>query len=617
MNDPRQLIDAFLDDQLDDRQAAELQRWLAAERGNLREFMRATAVHRGLRREFLNAAARSGFAAATDITTERPTRASSRRQSLRRRRSVPWWPRLGLAAAACLLIGLGALLLAPGRDAGGDVDVTAGTVTATRGGPAVVLRPGDRARVADVLRSGDGPATLRFADGTTVTLAAGAELTLVTAGDGTTGKRLRLTQGRLRADVAKQPPGRPLVIATATATATVIGTIFSLSSAVDEARLDVDHGRVRLERVADWASVEVGAGEYAVATPGTALVVRKQGSFPGDQPLRVGGVRGNQLVGADSKRFVMKGAQLNLNLFYQQIGSPYEAALLSDRTMYERAFTDRLAQLDAMKACGINTVRIHVGATVALDPNNGYRTRAEGYGGLTGYIQRLATYADDARSRGFHIVFCYYGDDAWSSDVSWPRYRQLFAALVPALKDNGNVLYELVNNPDLADGDWTRLSKRSIDLFRSLGYAGPLIVGLNHMNNWWYEPEVEQVARHDPQLVFSLHFARWVGWSRTAGFFSRGADHALILGEFARVVNGDVGEAEALAAAAAMRELVERGQAVGAIANGWNIRDAKPPVPGNGLTDDDAALLPNTWGAGYRDQFSGRLPDWLPILTTP
>ena len=179
------------------------------------------------------------------------------------------------------------------------------------------------------------------------------------------------------------------------------------------------------------------------------------------------------------------------------------------------------------------------------------------------------------------------------------------------------MLYELFNNPDLADGDWTRLSKRSIDLFRSLSYAGPLIVGLNHMNNWWYEPEVDQVARHDPQLVFSLHFARWVGWSRTAGFISRGADHALILGEFARVVNGDVGEAEALAAAAAMRELVERGQAVGAIANGWNIRDAKPPVPGNGLTDDDAALLPNTWGAGYRDQFSGRLPDWLPTITTP
>ena len=161
------------------------------------------------------------------------------------------------------------------------------------------------------------------------------------------------------------------------------------------------------------------------------------------------------------------------------------------------------------------------------------------------------------------------------------------------------------------------MSKRSIDLFRSLGYAGPLIVGLNHFGNWWYEPEVDQVARHDPQLVFSLGFAKWVGWEHTKDLLRHGADHAVILGECTREVNGDVGENEAIAAVAAMRGLVERGLAVGAIGNGWNIRDAKPPLRGNGMTDDPGALTPNSWGAGYRDQFSGRLPDWLPSVTTP
>lgn len=617
MNDPRRLFDAYLDDALDDAEAAELQVWLAAGRENLRDFLHTTAVHRELRREFLGAAARSGFAATTEQMKTRPAHSSSRRFALRRRRPSSWLPQVGLAAAACLLVGLGVLLLAPGHDSGALVELTAGVATVEREGPALALHPGDRVRAADVLRTGGGPATLRFVDGTTVTLAAGGELALVALGGDDSGKRLRLTHGRLLADVAKQPPGQPLVIATATATATVIGTGFSLTSSADNTRLDVDHGKVRFERTNDWASVEVTTGEYAVAAPGTALVVRKQGAFPGDQPLRVGGMRNNQLIGADGKRFVMKGAQLHLNLFYQQIGSPYEGTLLSDRTMYQSAFDDRLAQLAAMKACGINTVRIFVGGAMALDPNNGYRTRAEGYGGLTGYIQRLVTYADDARSRGVHVVFCYHGDDSWSNEANWPRYRQFFAALVPALKDNGNVLYELVQQPDLDDREWTRLSKRSIDLFRSLGYAGPLIVGLNHLSNWWYEPEVDQVARHDPQLVFSLHFAKWVGWQRTAGMMAHGADHALILGEFTRVVNGDVGEVEALAAAAAMRDLVERGLAVGAIAHGWNVRDGKPPVPGNGMTDDDGALTPNTWGAGYRDQYSGRLPDWLPAVTTP
>ena len=616
MNDPRRLIDAYLDDSLDEAEAGELQRWLAAERGNLSDFMRATAVHRELRREFLGAAARSGFAAATDAARARP-QASSRRLALRRRRRSSWLPRLGLAAAACLLIALGALLLAPRQSGGEQVEMTAGTVTTERGGSMVVLRQGEHVRPADVLHVVEAPATLRFSDSSTVTLDAGAELVVTATGNSEGSKQLRLTRGRLQATVTKQPIGHPLVIGTTTATATVLGTTFSLTSAADSTRLDVDHGRVRLERLSDRASVEVTVGEYAVAAPGAALVVRKQGSFPGDQPLRVGGVQGNLLLGADGKRFVMKGAQVHLNLFYPQIGSPYEALLLTDRAMYQRAFNDRLAQLDAMKACGINTVRIHVGAAVALDPNNGYRTSAEGYGGLTGYIQRLVTYADDARSRGFHVVFSYNGDDSWSNEATWPRYGQFYAALIPALKDNGNVLYELAHQPNLDDHEWARLSKRSIDLFRSLGYAGPLIVGLNHFGNWWYEPEVDQVARHDAQLVFSLGFAKWVGWEHTKDLLRHGADHAVILGECTREVNGDVGENEAIAAVAAMRGLVERGLAVGAIGNGWNIRDAKPPLRGNGMTDDSGALTPNSWGAGYRDEFSGRLPDWLPAVTTP
>ena len=140
MNDPRQLIEAYLDEQLDEAQAGELQRWLAADRANLRNFLRATALHRGLRREFVGAAARHDFAAAE----QKPTRANAKRVSSRRlslrRRSAFRWQQVGLAAAACLLVGLGVLLLAPGRDPGAAIELTAGTLTVDRGGPSVPLR---------------------------------------------------------------------------------------------------------------------------------------------------------------------------------------------------------------------------------------------------------------------------------------------------------------------------------------------------------------------------------------------------------------------------------------------------------------------------------------------
>jgi ferric-dicitrate binding protein FerR (iron transport regulator) len=621
MNVPTPLIDAYLDDQLDDAGVVELQAWLKTDREHLREFLRLTAIHRDLRREYVNAAARSGFADSS-ANDHQPTaaqaRPSSRRLSIRRRATRAPWQWMGLATAACLLIGIVWSQQGAVPDARERVVISAGTAVVVRGGTTLALKIGDQVRAADVVRTSDASATVAFADGTHVMLAAGSELACQHLGGVDASKQLHLASGRVHADVAKQPLGHPLVISAPTATATVIGTAFDFSSTATAARLDVAHGRVRLVRSGDPASVEVTAGEYAVAAPGRVLVVRKHGVFPGDQPLHVGGAKGNLLLGADGKRFVMKGAQVHLNNYDSRLDATMQdVQVLADRALFDRAFTERLTQLDAMKACGINTVRIFINASIALDPNNGFHTRAEGHGGLSGYIQRLVTYADDARSRGFHVIFCATGDGSWSDDAAWARYQQFYAALLPALQDNGNVLYELVHIPNLEDQEWTRLSNRSIGMFRSLGYQGPLIVGLNHYGNWWYEPDVDAVARQDPQLVFSLGFARWVGWERTAEFLRHGADHAVILGALTREVNGDVGEIEAIAAAAAMRDLVERGLAVGVIANGWNIRDGKPPLRGNGMTDDDGARTPNSWGVGYRDQFSGRLPDWLPAVTTP
>ena len=616
MKPPLHLIDAHLDDRLDDDQTLDLQAWLAADRANLREFLRISAVHRALRREFTSAEAHVRFSAQLPSATTRRLRIATRRGGVRRpaRMGPRWLWAAGLAAGLLLAFGLAM----GGRRAGDDaVQIAAGSAVIERSNGAVPVHVGDLLQRADTIVAADGPVTLRFSDGTTVRLDAEARLVLTSGGNADHGKRLELGLGRLTASVAKQPTGRPLTIATATAVAVVVGTEFSLSSSTTATRLDVEHGRVRLERQADAASVEVGAGEYAVAAPGSSLVVRKQGTLPGDAPLHVGGARHNQLIGPDGKRFVMKGAQVGLNLFYPQLGSPWAARLLADRAVYERAFAERQAQLAAMKANGINTVRIFVGGAVARDPNNGYATADQGYGGFAGYVQRLVTYADDARNQGFHVIFCYNGDDGWSETAHWTLYQRLFGALVPALADNANVLYELVHGPEVEDHDWSRHSIRSIDLFRSLGYRGPLIVGLDHYCNWWYETLVSEVATHDDQLVFSLHFAKWVGWPHTAELLRHGADHAVILGQVTPNVGGDLGEAEAIAAVRALRPLVVQGLAVGAVAAEWNARDAQPPSPGTGMTDDEAAVTPNSWGSGYRDGFSGQLPDWLPADASP
>ncbi len=616
MTVPLPLIDAFLDDHLDDDQTVALQTWLAADREHLRAFLRITSVHRALRREFTSAQAHVRFSAQAPSATTRRLRIAARRGGSRRPVGMnPWWLR-GAGIAAGLLLAIG--LVMGGHRAGDDaVQIAAGSAVIERPTGPVPAHAGDVVQRADAIVAAQGPVTLRFADGTTVRLDADARIVLTSAGSADQGKRLELGMGRLSASVAKQPSGRPLTITTATATAVVVGTAFSLSSSATATRLDVEHGRVRLERQVDAATVEVGAGEYAVADPGSALVVRKQGTLPGDAPLHVGGARHNQLIGPDGKRFVLKGAQVGLTLFYAQLGSPWEYRLLADRAVFERAFSGRLAQLAAMKANGINTVRIFVGGAVAHDPNNGYATPEQGYGGFAGYVQRLVTYADDARNQGFHVIFCYNGDDGWSQDTNWPAYRRLFSALVPALATNGNVLFELVHEPDIEDREWSRCSVRAIDLFRSLGYRGPLVVDLDHRCNWWYEPIVDEVSRHDQQLVFSLHFAKWVGWAHTEEMLRNGAHRPVILGQVTPNVGNDLGEPDAIAAVVAMRALVTQEIAIGAVAAEWNARDGQPPTPGTGMTDDDGALVPNSWGVGYRDGFSGRLPDWLPVATPP
>ena len=182
-----------------------------------------------------------------------------------------------LAAAAAVLLALGAaagLLIrtppsAPPAPTGtgttlaileSAVDASLALTNGTRG-PAKAgtpLRAGDRVSTA-----ADGSVRLWLAgEPTRVDLGGDTALRLLPDAPG---RRLRLDFGSLDAEVAPQPPGRPMTIATPHAVATILGTRLALRSEYEQTRLAVESGRVRLERTTDGSSVVVEPGRTTTA----------------------------------------------------------------------------------------------------------------------------------------------------------------------------------------------------------------------------------------------------------------------------------------------------------------------------------------------------------------
>jgi ferric-dicitrate binding protein FerR (iron transport regulator) len=248
---PDELISCHLDHTLDDAGYAELDAWLAADRANQVRYCNAVLTHQQLLQR---------GAAASHATT--PSRRHLR-LSQPRRTWIPW----ASAAAALLLVALGWWVAQPrSDDAPWLIAAEATDVQRPSAGRVLIgerLEPGDR------LTTGAGTAHLRFADGTRITIAAGS---VATVQDPAKGKRLRLDQGDLSADVTHQASGRPLVISTISADVVVVGTTLQVTSTGDETRVGVTTGNVRVERGTD--TIAVPAGSFAVAATATPLLVR-------------------------------------------------------------------------------------------------------------------------------------------------------------------------------------------------------------------------------------------------------------------------------------------------------------------------------------------------------
>ncbi|MBN1675948.1 MAG: FecR domain-containing protein [Kiritimatiellae bacterium] len=186
------------------------------------------------------------------------------------------WRRLvlPLAAAAMVLIGLGLLVLWPNRGArpgaGPALTAVQGRVEIRRGNRSVpgdtggALRPGDR-----IETGADGRATLQFAGEATVLDLDGTSR--ITFDGDREGKAFTVAQGRVRAQVARQPAGRPLVLSSSLALAIVRGTTLEFRVSPDMTRLDVSDGRVEFRRPHRSETLEVASSGYAMVCPGLLL----------------------------------------------------------------------------------------------------------------------------------------------------------------------------------------------------------------------------------------------------------------------------------------------------------------------------------------------------------
>lgn len=261
------LVDDHLAGRLDERGRAELER-LLAEQPDARRLFWVAVNHEVL--------LRSALAGAASASAEQPTPSPR-----------PWWRPALLAAAALVVIAVGAaisgwLTTTPtpvaiianvaAVDAPGVVQHADGTRTVVRDGLTVAADD-------QIVTSADASLDLRWQnDATVIAVTGGSAVTIPglrpqTASLPTTREHLRVDRGTVVAEVAHQRAGRQFIIATPHAHITVIGTRFSVKAGSDRTEVDVEQGRVRVATLGGGGPVEIGAGERAMRIAGQAPVI--------------------------------------------------------------------------------------------------------------------------------------------------------------------------------------------------------------------------------------------------------------------------------------------------------------------------------------------------------
>jgi PA14 domain/FecR protein len=183
------------------------------------------------------------------------------------------------ALAATLLIALWVTRPSNEVDPVGAIGSATAGVTIQRGKDALLAKAGTALLPGDRVHVGDGAqARIDYLDHTVLKLDQRTDVRLAADGSSAAniGKRVDLVWGRVTAEVAKQPVGRPMVFTTPNARAVVIGTVLTLEFTPGAAatRLDVTEGLVGITESSNRTLVEVPAGNYATVAENTQTVAR-------------------------------------------------------------------------------------------------------------------------------------------------------------------------------------------------------------------------------------------------------------------------------------------------------------------------------------------------------
>ena len=341
-------------------------------------------------------------------------------------------------------------------------------------------------------------------------------------------------------------------------------------------------------------------------------------------------VSGSLLVNAQSQRFVMKGTNVYVMPFFWKntlsngsITYGYRVAGATNvwagtNELYNSAFNNRSAQMDAMKAAGINTIRVFCGQVVANDPDNQL-------GGYDAYIQRMADYAETARQKGMYVVYNYINGEWYENKIAEPfTYSptagpypyNLYEKFVqkckahPSLGSNQYVIYEVQNEPTNIDYNaWNTFTKRSIQTFRTNGYTGPLICQTNYIANSFDDGQIASVMATDNNLVIALHWYAFVDWNNTNGWLNK-CDNGIptILGEYGISAGGNT--SLLTTRGDDLYNKVMTKNFIGAISFAWNTDNDEGNQQTNPFLD---GVVLNSWGNVFKNSYASRLPDFFGI----
>ncbi len=263
-------------------------------------------------------------------------------------RAVRW---IGFAAAACLAFTL--WLVLPSRDLG-RFTALHGDVRVSHSGSTAPARENQKLFPGDTLHLGLGAsAAMSYRDSTRLSFESDTQAAFSNGSD--LGKGIELTRGAFSARVTPQPAEHPMTVKTSEARLVVVGTSFRVEANLTpvikpQTRLEVMEGRVRFESMSSLDSVEVAAGQTAVANPGTTPVAMPlernavRWPFTGESPWNrpIGNAARYEPVNAPGFNFStsLKNAVLRRPVFLAFPGLPEHQIVIGGNSAQRVPFSD-------------------------------------------------------------------------------------------------------------------------------------------------------------------------------------------------------------------------------------------------------------------------------------